>query len=161
MQPVSDSAGRGVEVRHRVAEFSENWVIHEGQVPQAAWHSRAVDHLLSLLVAWRRRTDADAFVYRDLAVRVRADRPSVGFDPDVCIVSPAPPELGELDSLKLWHPEHHVPALTFEVVSKNHPTKDYVEIPDKCAAAGVGELVIFDPLRCGPRAVGGRHLLQV
>jgi hypothetical protein len=46
-------------------------------------------------------------------------------------------------------------------VSKSHPTKDYVEVPDQCAAAGIFELVIFDPVRSGPKSHGGPFLLQV
>jgi hypothetical protein len=46
-------------------------------------------------------------------------------------------------------------------VSPNHPHKDYAEVPEKCAAAGVGELVVFDPKLAGPRTGGGPHLLQL
>jgi hypothetical protein len=92
---------------------------------------------------------------------VRSDRPKVGFDPDLCLIEPAPSEGSELDSLKLWQPGHHAPVHAVEVVSPNHPTQDYTEIPEKCAAAGVGELVVFDPKRAGPRAAGGPHLLQI
>jgi len=48
-----------------------------------------------------------------------------------------------------------------EVVSPSHPYKDYREIPETCAAAGVRELVVFDPKLAGPRAGGGPHLLQL
>jgi hypothetical protein len=92
---------------------------------------------------------------------VRQDRPSVGFDPDLALVDPAPPSPYAINSLKLWLPDHPTPLLTFELVSTHHPTKDYVEVPDQCAAAGVFELVIFDPVRSGPRAHGGPLLLQV
>ncbi len=43
-----------------------------------------------------------ATAYRNLAVRVRQDLPSVGFDPDVCVVEPSPPDTPALESLKLW-----------------------------------------------------------
>jgi len=46
-----------------------------------------------------------------------------------------------------------------EVVSKNHPEKDYVEAPAKYACLGTRELVIFDPDRHGP--AGFDHLFQV
>src|SRR5262249_61444466 len=42
-----------------------------------------------------------------------------------------------------------------------HPYKDYTETPDKCAALGVSELVVFDPLLVGPRAGGGPQRIQI
>jgi hypothetical protein len=103
----------------------------------------------------------DASVFRNLAVRVRRERPSVGFDPDLCLVEPAPPESESLDSLCLWRPGHSVPRLTVEVVSPGHPHKDYVDIPARCASAGVEELIVFDPKLAGPASLGGPFLLQV
>jgi hypothetical protein len=120
-----------------------------------------VELVKALLVAWIARTARASAVYRNLAVRMRADRPSIGFDPDVCLVEPAPPEGYQLESLKLWHELHRAPSLAIEVVSPNHPYKDYSEAPEKCAAAGVGELVVFDPKLAGPRTRGGPHLLQI
>jgi Uma2 family endonuclease len=148
-------------VRYEVPGFSERWTLPEQPVPESAWHDACVELLKALLVAWLARSARAAAVYRNLAVRVRSDRPNVGFDPDLCLVEPAPPEKGELDSLKLWRPDHRAPALVIEVVSPHHPTKDYSEVPEKCAAAGVGELVVFDPKLKGPRTGGGPHLLQI
>ena len=76
------------------------------------------------------------------------------------LVEPAPPERGRLDSLLLWLPDHRPPALVVEVVSPNHPHKDYAETPEKCAVAGVAELVVFDPALAGPQTGAGPHLLQ-
>jgi hypothetical protein len=149
----------GVVVRHRVPDFSERWVLYEGHVPEAAWHDAAADRIRRVLEAFVTRSNRPAFVYRNLAIRVREDRPSLGFDPDVCWVEPAPADPGRVDSLRLWRDT--TPKLSIEFVSKSHPTKDYVEVPDQCAAAGIFELVIFDPLRSGPRAHGGPFLLQV
>jgi Uma2 family endonuclease len=148
-------------VRYEVPGFSERWTLPEQSVPESAWHDACVELLKALLVAWLARTAGAAAVYRNLAIRVRSDRPRVGFDPDLCLIDPAPPEGSELDSLRLWQPGHPAPALVVEVVSPSHPTKDYAEIPEKCAAAGVGELVVFDPKLAGPRAGGGPHLLQI
>jgi Uma2 family endonuclease len=151
----------GVVVRHHVPGFSERWVIVEEKVPEAPIHDACVELFRLLLVAWIARAHRDAHAYRNVAIRVRADRPQLGFDPDVCLVEPAPADAGEIDSLRLWLPGHSPPVLALEVVSKNHPYKDYTESPDKCAAAGVAELVVFDPLRTGPKAHGGRALVQV
>ena len=148
-------------VRYEVPGFSERWRLPEQPVPESAWHDACVELLKALLVAWLARTGRAAAVYRNLAVRVRSDRRNVGFDPDLCLVEPAPAEGNELDSLLLWRPDHRTPALVIEVLSPNHPTKDYAVAPEKCAAAGVGELVVFDPKLAGPRSGGGPHLLQI
>ena len=148
-------------LRYEVPGFAERWTLPEQPVPESAWHDACVELLKALLVAWLARTARAAAVYRNLAIRVRSDRPNVGFDPDLCLVEPAPPEGGELESLRLWQPRHAAPSLLIEVVSPNHPHKDYSEVPEKCAAAGIGELVVFDPKLAGPRIGGGPHLLQI
>lgn len=155
--PVSSSLGTdaGVVVRHRVCGFSDRWVIPEVPVPESAVHDRSLQLLMALLDHWLARTGRDAAVFRNIAVRVREDRPSVGFDPDISLVEPAPPGAEDLTSLRLWEAGHTPPALAIEVVSANHPYKDYTETPDQCAAAGVRELVVFDPLGVGPKAHGG------
>jgi len=162
IRPDPQRPGYGrVVVRYELSGFSESWTLPEQPVPESAWHDACVELVKALLVAWLTRTARAAAVYRNLAIRVHADRPKVGFDPDVCLVEPAPPEATELESLRLWQPEHAPPALVVEVVSPNHPYKDYREIAEKCAAAGVGELLVFDPKLGGPRTGGGPHLLQL
>jgi Uma2 family endonuclease len=151
----------GVLVQHRIRGFSEKWLVGDQPVPEAAWHYDAVALLKALLDHWVARTTRDAAVYGNFAVRVRGDRPSVGFDPDLLVVEPAPPGARDLSSLRLWEPEHAVPSLVIEVVSPRHPYKDYAEIPDKCAALGVGELIVFDPKLVGPKVLGGPQRLQV
>jgi hypothetical protein len=54
-----------------------------------------------------------------------------------------------------------IPRLCFEVVSENHPYKDYAEVPERYAAMGTRELVVFDPLLAGPVALGGPVPLQL
>ena len=80
----------GVIVQHRVPGFSDDWVISERPVPEAAWHDAALELLKALLDHWLRRTARDAIVYRNIAIRVRKDNPRVGFDPDLAVVQPAP-----------------------------------------------------------------------
>jgi Uma2 family endonuclease len=148
------------ELRYALAGFSERWTLSEELVPESAWHDACVELLKALLVSWIARTGRGARVYRNLAVRVRRDRPNVGFDPDLILVEPEPPEGSDLDSLLLWRAEHSPPAIAIEVVSPNHPYKDYREAPEKCALSGIRELVVFDPKLAGPRTGGGPHLLQ-
>jgi Uma2 family endonuclease len=162
MQQVHPQPGtEGVLVGHRVTGFSERWEIGDYKVPEAAWHDRALELLKALLMHWVSRTGRDAAVYRDLAVRPLRERPRAGIDPDLMIVEPAPQGAYELSSLRLWEPGHAVPAFALEVVSPGHPWKDYVEIPDQCAALGVKELVVFDPMMAGPKAHGGPRRIQV
>jgi Uma2 family endonuclease len=151
----------GVLVRYRVPGFSEEWVIGTEPVPEAAWHDGAVEHLRALLAHWLGRTSRNAAVFRNLAVRVDAARANVGFDPDLLVVEPAPPGAEDLSSLRLWEPGHAAPSLVVEVVSPGHPYKDYADIPDRCAALGVRELVVFDPLLVGPKALGGARRIQM
>jgi Uma2 family endonuclease len=148
-------------VQHRVPGFAQDWVISEIPVPEAAWHDAAIELLKALLDHWIRRSARDAMMFRNLAIRVREDNPRVGFDPDLALVQPAPPEGRELSSLRLWEPGHAVPALVIEVVSPGHPTKDYTQTPDQCAALGVRELVVFDPKRAGPKAHGSAQRLHL
>jgi hypothetical protein len=114
-----------------------------------------------VLDAWAKSSGRNVLVARDLAVRWLEDRPSVGIDPDVCVVEPAPPDAARLSSLCLWKSGHHAPALSIEVVSASHPYKDYVSIQDRYAALGARELVVFDPLLVGPPALGGPVPLQL
>lgn len=156
----SMSALAGVEVRHRVAGFLDRWVIAEGPLPESAQHDATVELLKAILVHFANSSAGQLAVYRNLAIRIDERRPNVGFDPDLCLVQPAPPDPEHVESLKLWQPGHLPPRLVVEVVSRRHPAKDYAEVPEKCAALGVEELVVFDPLQVGPRVRGGPSLLQ-
>jgi Uma2 family endonuclease len=150
-----------MQIRYELGSVPERWLLPEEPVPESAWHAECVELLKALLACWARQSGRDLAIYGNLAVRLDAARPRVGFDPDLLLVIPAPPEKTELESLQLWRPDHAAPALVIEVVSPNHPQKDYAETPDKCAVAGVRELVVFDPKLAGPRAGGGPHRLQL
>jgi Uma2 family endonuclease len=62
--------------------------------------------------------------------------------------------------LRTWFEGHVPPRLCFEVISPNHPHKDYARIQDRYATMGTEELVVFDPLLVGPCSLGGPVLLQ-
>jgi Uma2 family endonuclease len=157
-----DPSGEGgALVQHHVPGFSDRWLVTEEPVPEGAWHYAALELLRAVLELWVRRTARDAAVFRNLAIRVRKDDPRVGFDPDLTLVVPAPPDAAELSSLRVWEPGHAVPTLVVEVASPGHPNKDYTETPDQCAALGVRELVVFDPLLVGPKALGQAQRLHV
>jgi Uma2 family endonuclease len=150
-----------VDIAYRLDGLTESWTIPEIPVPEAPWHDRALERLKALLVSWVGRNGRDAIVFRDVVIGVRKDKPRWGFNPDICIVEPPPPSASTIDSVRLWEPGHRPPVFVVEVVSRRHPYKDYVTVPDKCGLLdGVKELVVFDPWLAGPEAAGGPYLLQ-
>jgi Uma2 family endonuclease len=130
-------------------------------VPQSILHGDAVVHLRQVLTTWAERSGQPLRIVHDLAVRWLKEYPRTGIDPDVCVLSPPPPGADDLESLRLWQEGHHAPPLCFEIVSANHPHKDYVDIQDRYADMGTHEFVVFDPMLAGPKALGGPVLLQV
>jgi Uma2 family endonuclease len=150
-----------IELRYRVSAPLEDWVVPEGTVPESIPHSSCTQHIQALLSFWTARTGRPLFAARNLAVRWLETRPSIGIDPDVCLLDPPPPEVESLSSLCLWKAGHVAPPLAFEVVSASHPYKDYVGIQERYATIGTFELVVFDPLLQGPRSLGGPMLLQL
>jgi Putative restriction endonuclease len=144
-----------------VTETPADWWLPEGNVPESATHDHAAKHLVLLLDAWAARQAQPVMIARNLAVRWVQSVPQVGIDPDVAVISPPPPNQARIDSLRLWEPGHVAPLLSFEVVSRNHPYKDYAGLHERYAAMGSYELVVFDPLLAGPRSLGGPVSLQV
>ena len=150
-----------VTLRYDVQPTRDDWVLPEEPVPESLPHSLTVDLIKALLLHWVARVRLDAQVAPNLAVRWVAERPKVGLDPDLCVITPRTPEGDDLDSLCTWKTGHSAPKLAVEVVSKGHPYKDYARAPEKYAASGTGELWVFDPLMVGPKALGGPLRLQV
>jgi Uma2 family endonuclease len=150
-----------VAVRYGVRRWNPAWAIPEVPVPESDTHDVAIDYLKALLLAWVARTGRDVKVARNLGIRWVREEPRMGFDPDLCLIEPAPPRGVTLSSLRLWEPEHVPPFLAIEIVSPGHPYKDYVDTPERCGACGVGELWVYDPMQAGPRARGGPTLLEL
>lgn len=130
-------------------------------MPEAPIHDEVAEALKLLLRAWADRSPGQLRIARNLAIRWLEKHPKTGIDPDVCVLSPPPPDLDELGSICLWKPGHTAPTLCFEIVSANHPYKDYVALQDRYAAMGTYELVVFDPLLAGPKSLGGPVPLQL
>jgi Putative restriction endonuclease len=155
-------ARASLSLRYPVSPKPEAWVIPEGTVPESTAHDAAVQRIHSLLTEWARQRPERGRIARNLAVRWLPDHPRAGIDPDLCVLSPAPAEMEtDLSSLCLWKPGHFAPKFCVEVVSRNHPHKDYLEVPDRYASLGVDELFVFDPLLHGPRSLGGPAALQL
>ena len=149
-----------VLVRYPVHPFREAWVLPEGPVPESTTHDAASRELWLTLDAWVKTTGRNALVVRNLAVRWMEDAPTVGIDPDTALIEPAPPQQA-LSSYRLWEANGVAPRFCVEIVSKSHPHKDYAAIQDRYAAMGARELVVFDPLMCGPASLGGPVALQI
>lgn len=145
---------RIVTIRYAVDEPPASWTLEDEKVPESNPHLLTCDLLYQLLSAWVARTGRDALVGKDIAVRWDERHKNVGFDPDVYVVEPRPPEGDDVESLLLWRPGHMPPTLAIEVVSPDNARKDYFATPEKCAAAGIGELWVFDRHVAGPRARG-------
>ena len=139
---------------------TDAWVLPEIPVPESRAHDLLARYLTALLEAWVKRAALDAIVARNLALRWDPARPSVGIDPDVMLVVPAPASPSELTSLCTWKPGHAPPRLAVEIVSPNHPYKDYDEIQERYAASGIRELWVLDPELYGPAARGGPVVIQ-
>jgi Uma2 family endonuclease len=150
-----------VRVHYEVPTSREDWTLCEEPVPESQPHDLTIDLLKALLLAWVARTRLSAQVVRNLAVRWDVSRPRMGVDPDLALISPRTPEGDELVSLCTWQEGHHPPVLGIEVVSANHPHKDYDAAPEKYAACGAQELWVFDPKLAGPSSKGGPFRLQV
>jgi Uma2 family endonuclease len=157
---MSESTVPAILVRYPVRLANEAWVLPEGPVPETTTHHATVLRLFLLLQAWAQRSDRKTRIASNLAVRWLREKPGIGIDPDVCVFDPPPPE-DHLRSVRLWQPGHVAPPLAFEVVSESHPYEDYATIQDRYAAIGTRELVVFDPLLVGPRALGGPVVLQL
>jgi hypothetical protein len=152
-----------VSLRYPVRPNLKAWVLPEGKVPEATAHHTAVYRIFGLLLAWseRIRGERSVRIASDLAIRWLKDHPRTGANPDVCVIEPGPPDFDDLKSLKLWEPGRVAPRLAIEVVSASLPHKDYGSFQERYAAMGVEELIVFDPLMCGPRSLGGPVALQL
>ncbi len=150
-----------VTLRYDVATVRDEWTLPEEPMPESQPHDLVLDQVKALLLFWVARTGRSAQVARNLAVRWDEARPSVGVDPDLCVISPRTPEGDELTSLCTWKQGHAPPVLALEVVSESKPREDYVSAPERYAASGTRELWMFDPKLAGPVSHGGPHRIQV
>lgn len=150
-----------MSVRYDLPRPGVGWELGE-TLPSSFLHDEIVTLLRAILAAWAAKFRPDALVVRDFAFRWDRERPKNGVDPDVAVFAPRPPgDLTDLRSVCTWKEGHRPPLLAVEVVSDTQPRKDYTIAPDKYAASGAQELVVFDPKMAGPRAHGGPFRLQV
>lgn len=155
------SGANVIELHYRIEPALDAWVLPEVRVSESRLHDRVARQLVELFEAWKLRTGVDVAIARNLAIRWIRAAPAVGIDPDVCLIQPPPPGMESLTSLCTWQPNTIVPAVAIEIVSKNHPYKDYADIQEKYAACGVRELWVLDPGLLGPKKLGGPIPLQI
>ncbi len=138
-----------------------SWALEGVPGPETATQDDAARTMDSSWRVWARRSGRIVGIHRNLAIRWNPDDPRIGVAPSLALLEPPPATPNEaLSSLCLWEPEHAPPAVALAVVSASHPQRDYFGSPRKHAAAGTGELWIFDPLRVG-FAGEGRWRIQV
>lgn len=160
MAAMTQSEAQVLRLSYQVMPNLEAWVLPEVPVPESSLHNQTLTYLQALLEVWASRVTPRPLIARNLAVRWVEHAPRVGVDPDIAIISPAPRE-HDLSSLCTWKPGHTRPRLAIEVVSQNHPYKDYPVVQDKYAALEVPELWVLDPMRYGYARDGGSHPVQL
>jgi hypothetical protein len=156
---MSDSDAH-ITVTYGCPRWLPEWAVPEVPVPESDTHDLGIEDLRSTLLAWIGRTGRNVKIARDLGIRWYRPERRAGFNPDLCLLEPPPPD-AHLSSLRLWEEEHRPPWLAIEVVSPGHPYKDYVDTPERCAACGIAELWVYDPLLAGPKRSGGPFPLQI
>jgi len=139
----------------------DSWVLTEEHVPESKPHRTLCNRIQRVLEQRMLDVGRNAQINSNLALRWDQQHPQYGLDPDVSLVEPPPPEGEKVASLLLWHTGHFAPQLAVELVSPNHPFKDYVTAPQKYAASGTFELWILDPELKGPTRGGGPYPIQV
>ncbi len=80
----------GARVTYDVPRTLPGWELSEETMPESAKHDEVVALLKAILLWWGRGRQS-VQVARNLAIRWDAAAPSVGVDPDVCVLAPAPP----------------------------------------------------------------------
>lgn len=126
----------------------------EEQMPDTATHQRTRNELVQTVSRYLAGQGIVAFVGTDQFLYWVEGAPSISAAPDVYVVLGAEP--GQLpETWKTW--EGGVPDLVIAVVSKNR-RKDYDEAPRRYDAAGVREVVVFDPHEKRTRVRWQRYL---
>jgi len=98
--------------------------------------------LRPLVDRWFRTRGIEAFVGADQFVYYRPHSPIERVSPDIFVLPGVRPD-ARVPSWKTWE-RGIVPSFALEIASKDWE-KDYVEAPERYAAVGVSELIVFDP----------------
>ncbi len=139
----------------------EHWYLSDGFMMPITWcMQRRRDTLQQTFEARIARTQGDATIAANVALRWDQAHPGVGVDPDLLWVEPAVPE--GIPSVITWEKGVGVPRIAVEIVGGETAHKDYNQGPAKYAASGTRELWVFDPDGYGRTdAQEGPWVLQV
>ncbi len=139
----------------------EDWYLADGfNMPITLKTQHREDTLQQVFEARIARTQSDATIAANVALRWDQAHPGVGVDPDLLWVEPAMPEGSR--SVMTWEKGCGVPRIAVEVVGRETAYKDYNTGPAKYAASGTRELWVFDPDGYGRTdAQEGPWVLQV
>ncbi len=159
--PQMTSAASQVRLAYTVDANDGDWDIpDEVKVGQSFSHGDAVRYLVNVLRA-HYADQPDTHIASDTPIRWNPKRPRFGVSPDVCVLPNAPADLHQRTTMRLWESGAVAPTISFEIVSRNHPHKDYGREQEGHSYTGVRELVVYDPNGYGPRTMGGPKLLHL
>lgn len=114
----------------------------EEKVGEDLLQRRIMELLRPLVDRWFRTRGIEALVGADQFIYYRPHAPVDRVSPDIYVLPGVRPD-ARVSSWKTWE-KGIVPSFALEIVSKDWE-KDYAEAPERYAAAGVPELVVFDP----------------
>ncbi len=139
----------------------EHWYLSDGfNMPISAHTQRRENTLQQTFEAYLARTERDASILANVALRWDQAHPGVGVDPDLMWLEPALPQ--SMRSALTWERGVGVVRVAVEVVGRETAHKDYNHGPAKYGASGTRELWVFDPDGYGRTEAGeGPWTLQV
>lgn len=114
----------------------------EERVGEDMLQRRIVELLRPLIERWLTHRGVRALVGADQFIYYQQYNPHARVAPDVYVLPGVAPDAA-VPSWKVWE-TGIVPSFALEVVSRDWE-KDYAEAPERYAALGVEELVLFDP----------------
>jgi hypothetical protein len=115
----------------------------EEKVGQDTLQMLILELLRPLVERWYELRGKPTFVGEDQFIYYERGKPKKVVAPDLYVLPGVKPGR-RIKSWKVWK-TGVVPSFALEVVSSDDPDKDYVEVLDRYAELGVGELVVFDP----------------
>src|SRR5207248_3321457 len=88
--PIDMQLSHRVALHYDVDRSSDDWTLPDEDfiVPERRAHDVATERGRDLLDAWGKRTRRNLMVCRNIGVRWDEEHPSVGFDPDLCVIEP-------------------------------------------------------------------------
>jgi hypothetical protein len=149
-----------VGVSHRTARAVDPTVYPvEEKVGEDTLQRSIMELLRPLIERWFRHRGVQAFVGADQFIYYRPHTPTERVSPDIYVL-PGVPQGTHISVWKTWE-RGIVPSFGLEIVSRDWE-KDYVEAPERYGAAGIGELVVFDPAPARhPERVAWQHFRRV